>query len=58
LIHFCRPIAIKHPIKIDIVKEFGTEFVGFAAVVGFLILGGVDFIKVSHPDIEILSLIR
>jgi hypothetical protein len=32
--------------------------VGFAAVVELLFLGGVDFIKKAHPDVEILSLIR
>ena len=36
----------------------GGEVVGFAAVVELLFLGGVDFIKKSHPDVEILSLIQ
>jgi len=43
---------------INIVKEVGGEVVGFAAVVEILFLGGVDFIKKIHPDVEILSLIQ
>jgi adenine phosphoribosyltransferase len=43
---------------IDLVKEIGGEVVGFAAVVELLFLGGVEFIKKTHPDVEILSLIQ
>ncbi|MGD8539198.1 MAG: adenine phosphoribosyltransferase [Candidatus Aminicenantes bacterium] len=43
---------------INLVKEIGGEVVGFAAVVDLLFLGGVDFIKKIHPDVEILSLIQ
>lgn len=43
---------------INLVKEVGGEVVGFAAVVDLLFLGGVDFIKKAHPDVEILSLIQ
>lgn len=43
---------------IDLVKKIGGEVVGFAAVVELLFLGGVDFIKKSHPDVEILSLVQ
>jgi adenine phosphoribosyltransferase len=43
---------------IDIVKEIGGEVVGFATVVEILFLGGLDFIKKSHPEVEILSLIQ
>ena len=43
---------------IDLVKKIGGEVVGFAAVVELLFLGGVDFIKKSHPDVESLSLIQ
>jgi len=43
---------------IDLVKKIGGEVVGFAALVELCFLGGVDFIKKSHPDVEILSLIQ
>jgi adenine phosphoribosyltransferase len=43
---------------IDLVKKIGGEVVGFAAVVELLFLGGGGFIKKSHPDVEILSLIQ
>ncbi len=43
---------------IDLVKELGGDVVGFAAVVDLLFLGGVDFIKKAHPDVDILSLIQ
>lgn len=43
---------------INLVKELGGNVVGFAAVVDLLFLGGVDFIKKAHPDVDILSLIQ
>ncbi len=43
---------------INLVKEVGGEVVGFAAVVELLFLGGAEFIKKAHPEVEILSLIQ
>lgn len=43
---------------INLVKELGGEVVGFAAVVELRFLGGMDYIKKLHPDVEILSLIQ
>ena len=43
---------------IDLVKRIGGEVAGFAAVVELKFLNGVDFIKKTHPDVNILSLIQ
>jgi adenine phosphoribosyltransferase len=43
---------------IDLVKKLGGEVVGFASLVELSFLKGVEFIKQSHPDVEVLSLIR
>jgi adenine phosphoribosyltransferase len=43
---------------IDLVKKLGGEVVGFASLVELSFLNGLDFIKKSHPDVEIHSLIQ
>jgi adenine phosphoribosyltransferase len=43
---------------IDLVKKLGGEVVGFASLVELSFLNGLEFIKKSHPDVEIHSLIR
>lgn len=43
---------------VDLVKKLGGEVVGFASLVELGFLHGVDFIRKSHPELEILSLIR
>jgi adenine phosphoribosyltransferase len=43
---------------IDLVKKLGGEVVGFASLVELSFLNGLKFIKKSHPDVEILSLIQ
>jgi len=43
---------------IDLAKKLGGEVVGFVAVVELSFLKGVECIKKSHPDVEILSLIQ
>ena len=43
---------------IDLVEKLGGEVVGFASLVELSFLGGLEFIKKSHPDVDILSLIQ
>jgi adenine phosphoribosyltransferase len=43
---------------IDLVKKLGGEVVGFVSLVELSFLNGLEFIKKSHPDVEILSLIQ
>lgn len=43
---------------IDLVKKLGGEVAGFACLVELGFLHGLEFIKKSYPDVEILSLIR
>jgi len=43
---------------IDLVKKLGGEVAGFACLVELSFLHGMEFIKKSHPDVEILSLVR
>jgi len=43
---------------IDLVKKLGGEVVGFVSLVELSFLNGLKFIKKSHPDVEILSLIQ
>jgi len=43
---------------IDLVKKLKGEAVGFGAVVELCFLKGVENIKKSHPDVDILSLIQ
>lgn len=43
---------------VDLVKKLRGEVVGFACLVELGFLGGLEFIKNSHPDVDILSLIR
>lgn len=43
---------------IDLVKKLGGEVAGFACLVELSFLKGLEFIKKSHPDVDILSLIR
>ncbi len=43
---------------IDLVKKLGGEVVGFASLVELSFLNGSAFIKKSHPDTDILSLIK
>ena len=43
---------------IEIVKKIGGDVAGFAAVVELLFLGGVDFIKKHHPDVDIHTMIQ
>lgn len=43
---------------IDLVKKLGGKVIGFAAVVELSFLHGVERIKKTHPDVEILSLIQ
>ncbi len=43
---------------IDLVKKLGGEVVGFACLVELSFLDGLEFIKKSHPDVDILSLIQ
>jgi adenine phosphoribosyltransferase len=43
---------------IDLVKKLDGEVVGFVALVELSFLKGLEFIKKSHPDVEIHSLIR
>ncbi len=42
---------------IDLVKKLGGNVVGFVSLVELGFLNGVDFIKKSHPDVDIFSLI-
>lgn len=43
---------------IDLVKKLGGEVVGFACLVELGFLKGLEFIKRSHPDVAVLSLVR
>ncbi len=43
---------------IDLVKKLGGEVVGFVSLVELSFLKGLDFIRKSHPDVEVHSLIR
>jgi adenine phosphoribosyltransferase len=43
---------------IDLVKKLRGEVVGFACLVELSFLKGLEFIKKSHPDVDILSLVR
>jgi adenine phosphoribosyltransferase len=43
---------------VDLVKKLGGEVVGFASLVELSFLKGAEFIKKSHPDVEVLSLIQ
>lgn len=43
---------------IDLIKKLGGEVVGFVSLVELNFLKGRDFIKKSHPDVEIFSLIQ
>ncbi len=43
---------------IDLVKELGGKVVGFASVVELVFLKGVDCIKKTHPEVDILILIQ
>ncbi len=43
---------------IDLVEKLGGEVVGFACLVELSFLKGMEFIKESHPEVEILSLIQ
>jgi adenine phosphoribosyltransferase len=43
---------------IDLVKKLDGVVVGFACLVELSFLDGLDFIKKSHPDVDILSLIQ
>jgi adenine phosphoribosyltransferase len=43
---------------IDLVKKLGGQVVGFASLVELRFLKGREFIEESHPDVEVLSLIR
>lgn len=44
--------------SIDLVKKLGGNVVGFISLVELAFLHGVDFIKKSHPDVDIFSLIQ
>jgi adenine phosphoribosyltransferase len=43
---------------IDLVKKLGGEVVGFVSLVELSFLNGPEFIKKSHPDVDVFSLIR
>lgn len=43
---------------IDLVKKLGGEVAGFACLVELSFLHGLEFIRKSHPDVDILSLVR
>jgi len=43
---------------IDLVKKLSGEVVGFASLVELRFLKGLDFIKKSHPDVDVFSLIQ
>jgi len=43
---------------INLVKKLRGEVAGFACLVELSFLHGMEFIKKSHPDVEILSLVR
>ncbi len=43
---------------IDLVKKMGGNVVGFLSLVELNFLNGVDFIKKSHPDVDVFSLIQ
>ncbi|MBN2246406.1 MAG: adenine phosphoribosyltransferase [Candidatus Aminicenantes bacterium] len=43
---------------IDLVQKLSGEVVGFGAVVELSFLKGVENIKKSHPDVDVLSLIQ
>jgi adenine phosphoribosyltransferase len=43
---------------IDLVKKLKGVVVGFACLVELSFLHGEEFIKKSHPDVEILSVVR
>ena len=43
---------------IDLVKKLGGEVVGFACLVELGFLNGLEFIKNSHTDVDIFTLIR
>jgi adenine phosphoribosyltransferase len=43
---------------IDLVKKLGGEVVGFVSLVELSFLNGREFIKKTHPDVEILSLVQ
>lgn len=43
---------------IDLVKKLGGQVVGFASVVELRFLNGVESIRRSHPDVDILTLIQ
>jgi adenine/guanine phosphoribosyltransferase-like PRPP-binding protein len=40
------------------VKKLGGKVVGFASVVELVFLKGVDCIKKTHPEVDILILIQ
>ncbi len=43
---------------INLVKMLKGDVVGFGAVVELSFLGGLDFIKQAHPDVEVRALVR
>lgn len=43
---------------VDLVKKLGGEVVGFASLVELRFLKGLDFIKKSHPDVDVFSMIQ
>jgi adenine phosphoribosyltransferase len=43
---------------IDLVKKLGGKVVGFMVLVELSFLNGVDFIKKTHPDVDLFSLIK
>jgi adenine phosphoribosyltransferase len=43
---------------INLVKKLGGEVAGFACLVELSFLKGLEFIKKSHPEVDILSLVR
>jgi len=43
---------------IDLVKKMGGKVIGFLSLVELSFLNGMDFIKKSHPDVDIFSLIQ
>jgi adenine phosphoribosyltransferase len=43
---------------IDLVKKLGGKVVGFVSLVELSFLNGMEFIKKSHPDVDVFSLIR
>jgi adenine/guanine phosphoribosyltransferase-like PRPP-binding protein len=43
---------------INLVKLLKGDVVGFGAVVELSFLGGAEFIRRAHPDVEIRALVR